>query len=121
AAAISLYVLATWSDPYREAMIMLCAMSGIAGLAVLPLPRSRIACHSNVDQILLAWFLLNLGFCSILAMLDGGVDSPIMATFFVMVVYQALVQPTSKVVFVGACSLVAIVLIGVAGSEGMAA
>lgn len=111
------YALFTWDQPNRTLLLVMAGVALVDVVASLLVPRRRVARSPNCDSYMIGWYLATVVYISIACAADGGVTSPIFGAYFVMVVFKGLVLPTSRVVGISVITILAAIIVAVAGGS----
>jgi diguanylate cyclase (GGDEF)-like protein len=119
ATMVAAYAATTWhGGPHRPALL---AMAGVVFLAVavIQITRAERLVETRwCDLFFGVWSTLYVLVIVTLALLDGGAGSPLMITFFPVLVFAGICYPLSWAVSVGVSCVVANVLVGIASPAG---
>ncbi len=94
-------------------MLGVLAVSGL--LAQFVVPWRRIVASSWRERAFLCWGLLTVAMIWVLAMVDGGSESPLRVALFLPLVFASLSFPVRYVVATGLAALVAFLALAAAG------
>jgi diguanylate cyclase (GGDEF)-like protein len=114
-AAMTVWVAATWSRPYREQIAVLLVLAVGGAFGVSRLPAESIVRGPYREAFFLGWSLLDIAIICVIAFLDGGVTSPATLALFLTQVYAALSYPLLSMISVAAASLVGVGMLSVIG------
>jgi diguanylate cyclase (GGDEF)-like protein len=109
-AAVMVFLLATPNGRYRPALWTVAACSALAAIAAAVLA-PRVAAQSWRSQFSWAWTLVAGVALAVLAYLDNGIDSPLIALLWLPVVFAALALdpwPTAVTGLAGFVELIAV-------------
>jgi len=109
----STYMLATWSEPHRAAMVSLMGGGLVSTLVIARSWPWLLRSQRRAELFFPGWSLGYLALITILCGLDGGVHSPVRAFFFVPVAYATLAYPLRPAALVAASSLVCFLALAV--------
>ncbi|MEA2289792.1 MAG: hypothetical protein QOD55_1789 [Solirubrobacteraceae bacterium] len=111
---VGAYVLLTWSEPNRPAMLAVVAAATVASLLLAVLPIEGLIWHPRGHEaFFLGWTAALIALGTAVTVLDGGVGSPLAAIFFLPLVFGALSYPMA--------SMIAVAVIDIAAYVGTAA
>jgi diguanylate cyclase (GGDEF)-like protein len=115
AIAMAVWVVATWSRPYRESIAALIALALVAAFVVSRLPAETIVRSRYREVFFLTWSLVDIAVICLLAYLDGGVTSPATLALFLTQVFAALSYPLGSMITVAVASLAGVGVLGAVG------
>jgi diguanylate cyclase (GGDEF)-like protein len=103
------------ADDDRRAVIAgVLAAAVLATYAVSRLPAETIAAHPRSETFFLAWSVFDIVGIAVIAISDGGARSPVVAAFFLPIVFAALAYPLAWVVLVSGLTVVAFFVVALA-------
>jgi len=110
--------LALFADPGRRlGLAMMLALTASSGLlALFVVPWRRIVASPWRERAFLCWGLVTVVMIWLLAMVDGGPDSPLQLALFLPMVFAALSFPVRHVVATVLLALVAFLTLALDGS-----
>jgi diguanylate cyclase (GGDEF)-like protein len=120
AAALAVWIAATWNRPHRDVLIALILVAFVGAVVVSRLPAEEIVRSRYREAFFLSWSLLDISVICLLAYFDGGVTSPITLSLFLTQVFAALSYPLASMIAVAAASLVGVAVLGVVGAGSLA-
>ena len=113
---LAVYAFATPHGPHRAAVASVAVVGLIGPCVARILPSDRIIRSRWREAFLVLWSMISILVVSIIAALDGGVDSPVTILFVLPVLFAALTTPLRVTIVVGAIDIAAFLL--VAGASG---
>jgi hypothetical protein len=113
-AASLVYLALSWSGPHRGIILAITLSAALDGLLIGRLPHARLIRSGHHDVLLTGWNGIHVVAAAVLAVLDGGPQSPFVAIFFVSVAFAAVSLPLRAVVGIATADVVA--LLGVAAA-----
>jgi hypothetical protein len=111
------YVAASWSSAHRTAILVVSIAAMLDALAIARLPHARLIRGGHHDVLLVLWNALHVGAAAVLAILDGGPQSPFVAIFFVSVAFAAVSLPRRAVIGIAAFDIAALVTVATAAHQ----
>jgi diguanylate cyclase (GGDEF)-like protein len=115
------YCGATWSSPHRGVMLGLLGAAVLSSLAVGLLDAERIVRSRWREWFFVGWSLCDLGFIASIEVLDGGARSPIVAVYFLPLIFAALSYPLPAVWAISVLDVSAALTVGaLSGSHNWA-
>jgi diguanylate cyclase (GGDEF)-like protein len=96
-------------------MLAIIASSGV--LAQFVVPWRRIVASPWREQAFLGWGLLTVAMIWLLALVDGGAESPLLLALFLPVVFASIAFPVRYVVATGALAEVAFLALALPGGQ----
>jgi diguanylate cyclase (GGDEF)-like protein len=115
AAAVAVWIAATWSRPYREQIAALIVIAAAGGFVVSRLPAETIVRSRYREAFFLAWSFVDIAIICLLAYFDGGVTSPTTLALFLTQVFAALSYPLGSMIAVAVTSLAGVAVLGTVG------
>ncbi len=110
AAGSALYFLLTLDRPHRLELVLVDAgVAGVAGTVWL-LPLASMARRGLIAPFLVGWSTAVIALAAAAAAVDDNPASPLVATFFLPLIFAAMAYPLRLVVVVAAIDLAAMVL-----------
>jgi diguanylate cyclase (GGDEF)-like protein len=113
-ASVGAYLASTWDKPHRGVMTALIGMALLTVVAILAARAERIVETRWCDVFFGMWSSADLAIIIALAILDGGVGSPLVMVFFPVLVFAGLCYPLRMAVFVGVGGMASILAVGLA-------
>jgi diguanylate cyclase (GGDEF)-like protein len=112
----AVYFLATWSTGAHRPVLLAITLLALAGQAssVLSGTEARMLASPNRDLFFGVWAFLGLAVVVLAALLDGGVESPLVWLFPLGTMFCALLHPPRLVLAQGAGAVAGYVAIAVA-------
>jgi diguanylate cyclase (GGDEF)-like protein len=114
-AAFAPYLLVTWERPDRTLLLILLLACVPATLAIAALPLRRIVASRWREPFFLAWSGMLVVNCVVGAVLDGGVDSPVVWALVLPLSFAALSYPLSSTIAVGVMVVVGYDVVALTG------
>jgi diguanylate cyclase (GGDEF)-like protein len=115
AAAVAVWIAATWTRPYREQIVVLMVVAVAGAFVVSRLPAETIVRSRYREAFFLAWSFVDITIICLLAYFDGGVTSPTTLALFLTQVFAALSYPLASMITVAVASLCGVAVLGVIG------
>jgi diguanylate cyclase (GGDEF)-like protein/putative nucleotidyltransferase with HDIG domain len=100
-----LYFWQTWDEPHRGVLTAIIAVACVASVAIARLPVERLLRGRWCEPFFLGWSFSLVALIAVAAHLDGGSESPLVALFFLPLVYAALSYPLRSMLAVAAFDL----------------
>jgi diguanylate cyclase (GGDEF)-like protein len=107
--AVAAWVAATWHSPHRGLIVVLLALTLVAGTAVAFMPVERVLRSRWREPFFLVWSLADVTVITVIAAADGGARSPTALMFFLTLVFSALSYPLWMVGLVSAATVTSFV------------
>jgi len=112
------WIAFTWRDePHRPLMAALVALGCLSGLLVGRLPHERIVAGRWREAFFVGWSALTVVFISLVAIIDGGVTSPVVSALVLTLIYAALSYPLASVLAVCGLDLLAFLAVFALGGD----
>jgi diguanylate cyclase (GGDEF)-like protein len=112
------YLLSTWAEPNRAAILVLVALAVVGTLPFLLLPMDRLlASPGRRSAFFLSWTAIDVTMIAAAAILDGGVSSPFTVLLFLTQAFAAVFYPPRLVILAAAMNLVALTAIASIGGD----
>ncbi len=113
-ASVGAYIACTWGEPHRGTMAALIGAAALSVVVMFVTRAERIVATRWCDVFFGAWSSADLAIIIALAILDGGVDSPLVMVFFPVLVFAGLCYPLGMAVFVGFGGVASTLAVGLA-------
>ncbi|MBI5103674.1 MAG: diguanylate cyclase [Solirubrobacterales bacterium] len=97
----SLYAVLTWAEPHRAAMLATTLATGTLSLFLPVLPMERVIRSRWREPFFIAWSVAVIAIITVMAALDGGIDSPIPYALAIPLAFGSLSYPLWSMVLVG--------------------
>jgi diguanylate cyclase (GGDEF)-like protein/putative nucleotidyltransferase with HDIG domain len=110
----SIYLLLTWDQPHRPILLGVITAAAGSAVAISRMPMERVLGGRLCEPFFLAWTGSLIVMIAFASALDGGTNSPLIALFFLPLVYAALSYPLRSMVAVGLvnlCAYLALILV----------
>jgi diguanylate cyclase (GGDEF)-like protein len=114
-AAFTPYLLVTWERPHRAISLILLLACVPTTLTVAALPLRKIVASRWREPFFLAWSGMLVVNCVVGAILDGGVDSPIVWVLVLPLSFAALSYPLGSTIAVGGMVVVGYDVVALTG------
>ncbi len=115
--AIAAYLLWTWAEPHRAAMLALAAGCSLGSLALLALPAQAVRGRWR-DAFFVSWSAAIIGVVAVFVGLDGGLDaSPLVGVFFLPLIFATLAYPPVPMLIVAGAVVLTFVAMSVVESD----
>jgi diguanylate cyclase (GGDEF)-like protein len=111
------YALWTWDRPHRTAMLLLFALVALSAVLVKTLPLEPVVRSPWREVFFLTWSSGVISLAVGVSAIDGGAASPLVVLLFLPLVFAALSYPLWSMAVVGAATIVAYVVMAIAGSN----
>jgi diguanylate cyclase (GGDEF)-like protein len=111
------HAVATWDKPNRSLILALAAVALSAVIGIETLRAERLVATRWCDLFFGTWSALYIVVIAVLALLDGGIGSPLAVTFFAVLVFAGLCYPLRLAVQIGVGCVVGYLVVGVASSD----
>jgi diguanylate cyclase (GGDEF)-like protein/putative nucleotidyltransferase with HDIG domain len=109
------YCAITWERPHRAVIVALAVYSIVTSLAMLRLPLEGLMRRPRWrETFFMGWSSLLIVFVTTMVLLDGGVESPLAAVYFLPLVFAALSYPMASMIAVAVIDITAYVVAAVA-------
>jgi diguanylate cyclase (GGDEF)-like protein len=115
AAVMTVWVVATWSRPYREQIAAMIVIAIAGAFVISRLPAETIVSGPYREVFFLAWSLLDITLVCLLAYFDGGITSPATLSLFLTLVFAALSYPLGSMITVAVGSVIGVFLLALVG------
>jgi diguanylate cyclase (GGDEF)-like protein len=116
--SVGAYIASTWGQPHRGVMAVLIGMALLSVVAMFATRAERIVATRWCDVFFGIWSSGDLAIIIALAILDGGVGSPLVMVFFPVLVFAGLCYPLRMAVYVGIGGMASILAVGLATRSG---
>lgn len=100
-AVIAVYTATTTDQPNRWVFWLVLGMAGVLTAVVALLPWRRLVAAGTALWVMVAWSLSLVPLIVLLAVLDGGADSPLVLLLVLPMVFAAMAYPPRAAVGVG--------------------
>lgn len=115
------YCGATWRAPHRDLILGLLGAAMLCSLAIGLLDAERIVRSRWREWFFIGWSVCDLAFIASIEVLDGGARSPIVAVYFLPLIFAALSYPLPAVWAISVLDVGAALTIGaLSGSHNWA-
>ena len=102
------YAALTWSEPHRT-LVVLVALAACAEAAVVARLTTRLVADPVYDSFVLGWCSAHVGVATLVCALDGGINSPFLAIFFMSVAFAGGALRRRHVILVASLNVLAVV------------
>ncbi|MDX6582029.1 MAG: hypothetical protein QOI10_1213 [Solirubrobacterales bacterium] len=112
------YLLSTWSEPNRTAILVLLVVAGFGAIPLLLLPFDRVLARRGTrNAFFLSWTGADAALIATVATLDGGISSPFTVLLFLTQAFSAVFYPPRLVIVAAAMNLTALGTIALIGGD----
>lgn len=114
-AVVALHTWASAAPAHPRAVYVLTAAVTLSSPLLLLVPVPRLVRHPRGRLFFDLWEAIGIGLVVSFALLDGGADSPVVMTFYVLLAHAALAYPPAGMLLAGVGNVLGYLVVGVLG------
>jgi diguanylate cyclase (GGDEF)-like protein len=112
-AMVAAYVAGTWGErPHRGTLLILVGVAMLSVVVIQVTRAERLVETRWCELFFACWSSLYVVMIAVLALLDGGVRSPLVVIWFPVLVFAGLCYPRTLAIFVGVACVAADLAVG---------